>query len=627
MPIASLSPAVIESCNGTAYSPVYGDCYHTSTNSLHEKHALFLHGNQLPKRWLATQRFQILEVGFGLGLNFLLTWQEWRKSAPSDARLHYFSAELHPPLVENLRLWHARWPALAELAIQLQAAWPVLTPGFHRRTFDRGRITLTLMFDEAAQALQQADVHADAIFLDGFAPERNPAAWSTEVARALPRIAADQATLTAGHVAPQFTDALARAGFALTVAPNHGQPALHGVFRPRRQVSHPGSPRRVAVIGAGLAGCTVAAKLAERGWQVQLLEQHALPSSAASGNLAGAFGPQPSLDDNVFSRWVRAGLLYGLHHREQLALAGFPVEGAQCGMLQLAKDAEDAELQQRVAQRQAPWLLRWADTDEACALAGQTVAGPGLFHPLAGWLHPASLCQALCRRHALELLHARVIEVRALDNGWQLLTSQGGTLAADDVVFAGGADHHFAALTPLPLQGSRGQVSYLPSKLPLHCVLGREGYLIPHRDGWMTLGATYQLGNVTTLPDEASHTANQQRLSRLLPDWTAPDRALWQGRAALRSVTPDRLPLLGALPDFAAPAQADQGLAGLPRRSGLWTCLGFGSRGLVWAHLAAEVLAAQMSAEPAPLERELVSAVDPARFRLRQLRQTKPTLG
>jgi tRNA 5-methylaminomethyl-2-thiouridine biosynthesis bifunctional protein len=86
-------------------------------------------------------------------------------------------------------------------------------------------------------------------------------------------------------------------------------------------------------------------------------------------------------------------------------------------------------------------------------------------------------------------------------------------------------------------------------------------------------------------------------------------------------VAPDRLPLIGPLADESIAAPKNPRLATLPRVAGLYGAFGFGSRGLLWAGLGAELLASQLEGEPLPLEARLADALDPGRFLLRALRR------
>lgn len=206
--------------NGIPYSPAYEDCYFSASGGLEQARHVFLDGNDLPARWQGRD-FVICETGFGLGLNFLCTWQAW-KTAPGR-RLHYVAIEKHPFRQDDLRRLHARWPELAPFAEKLQALWPLPLPGLHRLDFngDNG-VVLTLGFGDAGDLLPQLNLAADALYLDGFAPAKNPAMWSDEIFAALARLAAPGATLASWSVLDDMMFRLARAGFRLEKRPGFG---------------------------------------------------------------------------------------------------------------------------------------------------------------------------------------------------------------------------------------------------------------------------------------------------------------------------------------------------------------------------------------------------------------------
>jgi tRNA U34 5-methylaminomethyl-2-thiouridine-forming methyltransferase MnmC len=138
--------------NGTPYSAVYGDVYHSADSGPGQARHVFVGGNGLPHAWAGTRVFTILETGFGLGLNFLATWAEWRDDPARPARLHYVSIEKHPFDRDALERVHRQYAELAPLAAQLHAAWPALVRGLHRLHFESGRVTLTLAFGEIGAA-------------------------------------------------------------------------------------------------------------------------------------------------------------------------------------------------------------------------------------------------------------------------------------------------------------------------------------------------------------------------------------------------------------------------------------------------------------------------------------------
>ena len=158
----------------------------------------------------------------------------------------------------------------------------------------------------------------------------------------------------------------------------------------------------------------------------------------------------------------------------------------------------------------------------------------------------------------------------------------------------------FAVSAMLPLRPVRGQITCIPAEpgRTIKAVVAREGYVTPATSfGVHVVGATYEEGSTDELAREDDHRANLARLKQLVPDFAATvDAVRVAGRAGIRCVGPDRLPLVGAIP-------GSEGLFGL---------LGLGSRGLVYAPLCAELLACDIEGEPLPLERDLADGLAPA---------------
>ncbi|WP_162910231.1 tRNA (5-methylaminomethyl-2-thiouridine)(34)-methyltransferase MnmD, partial [Azohydromonas sediminis] len=262
MRFAPITPARIVFGDGAPdappYAPDFGDVYHARAGALAQAHHVFLGGNALPQRWQQRARFVILETGFGLGHNFLATWAAWRDDPRRCERLWFVSIDRHPPTRDDLARAHAASP-LPGLARDLVAAWPPLTPDLHTLAFDGGRVMLRLAFGDVAAWLPQLVLDADAFYLDGFAPDRNPAMWDARVLKALAGRAAPGATAATWSVARDVRDGLAGAGFAVERAPGFGGKREMTVaryapaFTPRRARA-PGrvAPRDAVVVGAGL---------------------------------------------------------------------------------------------------------------------------------------------------------------------------------------------------------------------------------------------------------------------------------------------------------------------------------------------------------------------------------------
>lgn len=652
-----LEPARLQfTPDGTPWSETYADVYHSSHGGPAQARHVFLGGNGLPERWQTRERFLILETGFGLGLNFLSTWAAWRAAAGACRQLHFVSIEKHPFALADLRCAQAAWPEFAGLAAELQAHWPLQVPGIHRLRLDHGRVLLTLVWGDASRQLRQLMLAADAFYLDGFSPARNPELWSPELCRALARLAAPGATLATWSVAGALRQALAANEFELEKRPGFARKRqmLVGRYRSRKPHPSPTPPpalRQALVLGAGIAGCSIAAELAGRGWQVELLERGNV-GQGASGNLAGVLRPLPSVDDNPLARLTRAGFLASRARLLALDAAGLPLRWGQTGALQLARDAEHEALQARTVARLGlpAEFVQYLDATAASARAAWPLARGGWYFPLGGWVQPSSLCHALLQSQQAEQQasqakqsgqlrlreHCPVHSIVRQGELWLACDARGHCLAAaPHLVVAAGVDAtRLLPLAWLPQRPARGQVTHLraasflpreddtPGPAPDLLLCGAS-YLTPAVDGWRLAGASFSMDDPDPSLRPQDHAANLAGLEALLPgigarlnaasghaNLLANSGETTSGRVGFRPMSPDRLPIVGAVPDPSSRARGRH----IPAQPGLWCLQGFGARGIVWSALMADLLASRMNGDPLPLEYDLVQHLTPERF-------------
>ncbi|MBS0336653.1 MAG: bifunctional tRNA (5-methylaminomethyl-2-thiouridine)(34)-methyltransferase MnmD/FAD-dependent 5-carboxymethylaminomethyl-2-thiouridine(34) oxidoreductase MnmC, partial [Proteobacteria bacterium] len=590
MPPALVPATPAFSPDGTPYSAAYGDVYHSSEGGPAQAAHVFLGGNGLPERWRGRARFTILETGFGLGVNFLATWAALRADPAGPARLHYVAVEKHPFSAEDLGHLHARHPQFAALSTQLRAAWPMLVPGMHRLELDSGRVVLTLYFGDVSTALPQLRLAADAFFLDGFSPAKNPEMWAPSALKHLGKLAAQDATCATYTAAAAVRDSLAAAGFAVDKRPGFARKRDMLCGRHARGPALPAGPdRRAMVIGAGLAGSAVCERLAARGWAVTLIERNAAPAREASGNHAGAFHPLVTRDDSIIAQLSRAAFLHAL--RQWDGLAG--VSWDRCGVLQMPRTAEEETAQRAALETLGypPGYARWLTRAEASQAAGTGVAEGGLWFEQGGWMRPPSLVAALLAKANVSMHFG--IEVKALGHtpsGWAALDGNGKTVAeAPIVVLANARDAmRLAPLEHAALRSVRGQVSYLPAEvLPaIRAVLLRGGMALPPVDGIVVAGASYDPDDDDAGLRTESHAGNLARFAKILPGSAAAfDPAALAGRVAFRAVAHDRLPVVGPHPQM----------------PGVHCAFAYASRGILWCALMAELLASRLESEPLPL--------------------------
>ncbi|WP_175798668.1 bifunctional tRNA (5-methylaminomethyl-2-thiouridine)(34)-methyltransferase MnmD/FAD-dependent 5-carboxymethylaminomethyl-2-thiouridine(34) oxidoreductase MnmC [Burkholderia ambifaria] len=633
--------------DGILVSPEYGELPRDASRARAHANRM-LAGTGLPARWQGRRTFTIVETGFGTGSRFLTTWAAWRDDPARCERLHFVAIEPHPFAHDDLRRAVSNLVAdttISENADALIDAWPMHVPGLHRLEFDAGRVVLTLAFGDAHDMLQRLVARVDAFFLGNLASAAHGDVLSADVIRALARIAAEGATYATHSHDDTVKHALEQTGFtSRDVEDCAGEPALRvGEYAPRwRMRRHeppralPVAAREAIVIGAGLAGCAVVERLAARGWNITLIERHERIASEASGNPAGVFHPLMTRDDNVASRLTRSGFLHALARWRALEDAGHAFARSTRGMIHLAESADDfARMRDAFDALGAPSdYVSLLDTDAARAHLNLPVAHGGLLFPHGGAIWPAGVCAAQFAAAGERVKLLAGTEVAHLERDrdrWRAVDAAGATLAeAPVVVLANAGDAvRLAGLRHVALQPVRGQLTLLPprSTAPLPCPAIGDGYAVPLDDGTLLIGATFEPDDVDRTMRTAGHVENLERVRHLLPGLIGelPDVDTLRGRVAFRWVVADRVPVIGLLADEAQAIANARALSGakardLPRAAGLYGAFGYGSRGLVWAALGAELIASQLEGEPLPLERELVDAVDPARFLIRALR-------
>ncbi|MCV6604839.1 MAG: bifunctional tRNA (5-methylaminomethyl-2-thiouridine)(34)-methyltransferase MnmD/FAD-dependent 5-carboxymethylaminomethyl-2-thiouridine(34) oxidoreductase MnmC [Porticoccaceae bacterium] len=666
--------------NGQPISSQYGDVYFSRACGIEETRHVFLQHNHLHERWRTLPEsesgfFTIAETGFGTGLNFLCAAELWLQTAPHHWQLNFVSVEKFPLSHANLDKALALWPQLGELAAELKSQYPPQTPGFHRVWLQGERIQLTLLFGDATHMFAQlkgsdhplwrrhGNPRIDAWFLDGFAPAKNPDMWSEALFNNIADLSDSGTTVATFTAAGHVRRALQTVGFEMEKVAGFGskREMLRGqmktapdVKQPKKELTpashnaaiaapwyldtNPAPKRKKAtVIGGGIAGCSAAHALARRGWRVTLIERHSQLAQEASGNPQGIIYPKFSKQDSPLSRFGLYALAYASRYYKPLWQAGG--FGEQCGVLLLPESDKQAADFPVIGERFTanPELVQWINGERATQLAGLPLeCQQGLFCPQLGWVIPPRVCQELADHSSITVITGEAEQLAQEDSSWQVLGANGTILAESETVILASSHSvsRFQQTRHLPLKPIRGQITQVPSEnSDLKTVICGAGYIAPACGGHYTLGATYNLKDDNPDVRASDHLTNLEKLAttdpaigKLLPA----DYDNLNGRVGFRCTTPDYLPIAGPAPladamqeRFALLRKNARAHIPLPGEyyPGLYISCGYGSRGLSYAPLAAELLAAQICGEVAPLERELAQALNPARFLIRVLKR------
>jgi tRNA 5-methylaminomethyl-2-thiouridine biosynthesis bifunctional protein len=636
-PGAVRAEALQHGANGEPYSARYGDVYASRAGAAGQAREVFLRGCGLlgeQARWRDRRQFVVLETGFGLGSNFLATWQAWRDDPRRPEVLHYVALELHPLPAEDL-LRECADPQWREMAGQLRERWPPAIQGLHPVWLEGGRLRLLLAFGDAPSLLQGLELGADAVYLDGFAPSRNPRMWSRELlaqVAALCRPGARAATYT---VAGTVREGLRAVGFETRKAPGYAGKAqrleadLRAPACTRARLERPRAGSAL-VVGAGLAGAACAQALAARGWRVRVLDARGA-SAGASSLPAGLAHLRPAAADESLARLTRAGLAWlhqSLEPRAGDLLAGDGV-WMSAGHARLA----------RLASHAADWperLLRHVDPRDCSARTGLPQA-PAAWWTAGGAVAAGALCKAWLGRPGIELrapcaVHA--LRFEASSACWLALDAQGQVLerapvcvlacAGDGERLLRASHLHDGAPGPM-LRTQSGQGFIVAARdvgalRDLRCGVMGAAYALPLPPAaiaargldpgqrWLFVGATHEHAGkpAWTVPQAWEHVGAGLREWCAGQPWppSLPDSAIpFRGE---RAGGADRLPLAGR---WRCASAGDA--------PGLYLSLGMGSRGLLLSTLAAQLIVSELEGEPAPLERELLDLLDPCRASLR----------
>ena len=574
-----LPNANIEWQGETPVSTDFNDLYWSRDAGIAEKTHVFLRGTALHQRWqqlTPSSHFTVGEIGFGFGLNFLLTAAAWRKGRIPGI-LHYISIENQPIRLDDLAQLATVLPHA--LVNELLTSYPLPTRGRHLIWFGEN-IRLTLIFDDARTALKHLSAHVDAWFLDGFSPNKNATAWQKREFAQMYSMARPGALLATYSAAGGVRRQLKLAGFNVNRKPGFGaKREMLSAAKPGAWIPMPPQPRRVAVIGAGIAGTYLHEALQRRDLSVTVFD-----------------------DDDATSTKIRQLAVYPTlasrtEQRYRFALTAFEYATRDnpffhpCGLvIQPKNDHEHG---------------RW---QKICALFPDEFlcqTKRGAFFPAAGWIDSRGLS------NQIRSTKATIAAVNREHDQWYLSDESGQVCAkADVVIFATGAKAP-PFTTPWEMDVIPGLALTIRAKTTVSEVRSSDVTVFPNdSDGVQTVSGIY---------DRSMAEPSSSHIGALLTragndDYTA-------AKIGLRATTRDRLPVCGAVPVFKQLIRHDPAKPFADYHPGLYILGGLGSHGATTSRLCAEHIANLITGEPAALDKPTQRMLSAERFHLRSKRK------
>ena len=574
--IETILPAKLGWNDGQPHSLAFDDIYFSGDGPAEVTRVFHEPVNLASRCKQVADTLSCAELGFGSGLSFARTAQTFCKH--SRARLHYISIEAAPFAPPDRERIVDRWGQELPILRDYHAQAPALLSGWHRLLLGNGQICLSLFYGSAEQGLddllQRQRRGIDHWLLDGFSPSHNPAMWAPALLHQVGALGVAGGTVATFTAAGQVRRDLGAAGFAMRKVDQapHKRHSLAGEL-PANSGRRFEPPPSIDVVGAGIAGASVARALAQRGRQVNVFEPGGRAQGASRIPAASLHG-RLLADGSLGGDWQLASFHFS--HRALADVAGYRA----CGIIQRPSPNTTADRIAALIERygaSGDWLRQTNNGD--------------LHYQIGGVVRGPQLCRALLD-HPLIQVHPRAADIN----------SANPPLDTPTVLAAGHALRDWLQLDFLELGSMMGQAELCSHPQPPEQPIVHNGYVAPYRTGphgGIVIGSTYEYRPWRR--DEAQ----VENLAR----W--PDHGRHRGSfRARRAITSDRLPIVGSL----------RRGTGAPIEN-LWLSTGYGSTGMTAAPLAGEIIAANICGEIAPISAPLETLLQGTRFHDRQRRR------
>lgn len=582
----SNDPEIIFGDDGAPRSARFGDIYYSLEGGLAESQAVFLNGCDLPQAWLGKTDFCVLELGFGTGLNVLALIDLWLKNRPSDGQLRIFSIEAFLMSREKAEKALFHFPQLKKFVHELLEQWPEPRLGIDYIDFPKWEVSLTLAQMDVVGGLKAFGHRADAVFLDGFSPKLNPDMWSEEVMSLIAKRCRTGTRLATFTVAGSVRNALFKAGFSVKKCAGFGKKRerLEAIFDGPPQLSPMRiKPKKIAILGAGIAGACLYSHARDFGIDVTLFEANT-PAHGASGNRAGLVSPRLDSGDNKAVRLIADSYTYALNfyrHRSDSGVLGR-------GVYQFANDQRDMVRFSKITHQ--PY---YAANSFALFEIGQNadvVGREGIILKSALHIVPTEIISSL-------LNDAKVIKKNIVSIEGGSLVSDDGTVFSDfDEVILANGEGIFDLLKAPFLRPVHGQVEYIITKDKPTSALSWGGYCVPDKTGF-AFGATHDRDVRGNQISETDRCRNLASIIEIMPERMANlEQEAIISRASTRVMSLDLMPVIGKIG---------------PQ---LWTLTGLGSRGFCTAPLMAKWLTQMILRQGIDAHEDVIKSVCISRF-------------
>ena len=585
------------------FSKLYKDIYFDKTNCIQESKHVYLDTNNLESKFKNTNNYIIAELGFGTGLNFIMSWDLWNKNHTQNSSLFYISFESAPISIEQIKNIHKLFKGLSHLSKILLKKLPQIWQGTHQIFLEFGNVTLILIYNDFL-SLKNFSFKADTWYLDGFSPTKNSTAWSNELFKEIYKHTKDGGSLSTYTVAGHVRRGLSEQGFNISKISGIGnkKEILYGykdtakcqiTKKPSNKYNDIGP---VAVIGAGISGASLIYSLRKRNIECYLVDKSSTLADGASGNKIALQMPKLTLDNSPYG--VLSLEAFSFSRKLAIELNAVPSSN---GLVMLpSREREILKFDQLLMNN---WPLNLIDSKIHNYKFLEDIKF--LYFKSAGIVDNKKFIKNLTKNVKF-IRKFNVKNVFNENNGYKrIIDDKGNELHAKTIIWANG--YEMANLDKMiPILPVSGQVTYLPettetSKLKLNFSYGH--FLSQSFHGYHQIGASFNRC-VNTDYSEKNQIQNIESIPYFLKNRFNVERQMeTKYRTSVRGSTKDRFPFCGSLSDIKGQLSDNIYFLG-----------GMGAWGFVYAPYYADFLVKSILNEPIIIEERLKRILSVQRF-------------
>ena len=558
------------------YSKSYNDIYFDKLNGPQETEHVYLNTNNLTKKFKNKQKFVIAEIGFGTGLNFLLTWKLWKENRKTNGSLTYISFENAPLSKKDIERVYKKFKKLDGYSRFLLKNIPERCKSTHRIFIKADNINLILIYDDIT-SLINFNFKADTWFLDGFSPKKNPLVWTDKLFKQLYNFTNLDGSLSTFSVAGHIRRGLLKAGFKVSKVSGYGnKKEISYAFKKdlissyQYKFSCEKKIGPVAIIGSGISGASLAYALRKRNIECFIIDKSYKLANGASGNKIALQMPKLTMDNSPYGQLSLEAFLFS--RKIAKSLNAIPRSD---GLVLIPSRDRDILKFKKLLENNWPLDLLNNNYDKLNFLKFIN----HIYMKSSGIVDNSKFIQNLIKD--VEFISKFDVKKITSKDGFNIIIDKfGNRLKAKTVIWANGFEMTNLSQN-LPINPISGQVTYLKanelsSNLKINFSYGH--HFSQAFKGYHQIGASFNR-NANTCFREIDQNANINSIPEFLRKNIFYNITESGNRVSVRASTKDRMPFFGDLNTLTG-----------KKSNNIYILGGMGAWGFVYAPFYAELL-------------------------------------